>query len=110
MSVARNHPGERPDSSGAVTAVMILCAFYYPSMTILLMFVLPVPGAHAALSAEPQPAAASVRGTPPPGLLVVQTAAAVPRTEVNVLAVIPLLEGDRPPGAAMLSNEEFPAS
>ena len=44
------------------------------------MFVLPVPGAHAALSAEPQPTAASVRGTPPPGLLVVQTAAAIAGT------------------------------
>ena len=30
-------------ASGAVTAVMILCAFHYPSKTILLMFVLPVP-------------------------------------------------------------------
>jgi membrane associated rhomboid family serine protease len=30
-------------ASGAVTAVMILCAFHYPSMTILVMFVLPVP-------------------------------------------------------------------
>jgi membrane associated rhomboid family serine protease len=30
-------------ASGAVTAVMILCAFHYPRLTILLFFVLPVP-------------------------------------------------------------------
>jgi len=30
-------------ASGAVTAVTILCAFHYPTMTILVMFVLPVP-------------------------------------------------------------------
>jgi membrane associated rhomboid family serine protease len=30
-------------ASGAVTAVMILCAFHYPRLTVLVMFVLPVP-------------------------------------------------------------------
>ncbi len=30
-------------ASGAVTAVIILCAFHYPNLTILLFFVLPVP-------------------------------------------------------------------
>jgi membrane associated rhomboid family serine protease len=30
-------------ASGAVTAVMILCAFHYPTLTVLVMFVLPVP-------------------------------------------------------------------
>jgi membrane associated rhomboid family serine protease len=30
-------------ASGAVTAVTVLCALHYPTMTILLMFVLPVP-------------------------------------------------------------------
>jgi membrane associated rhomboid family serine protease len=30
-------------ASGAVTAVTVMCALHYPSMTILLMFVLPVP-------------------------------------------------------------------
>ncbi len=30
-------------ASGAVTAVMVLCAFYHPRLTILLFFVLPVP-------------------------------------------------------------------
>ena len=30
-------------ASGAVTAVMVLCACYYPSRTILLFFILPVP-------------------------------------------------------------------
>src|SRR5262249_46869884 len=36
-------PGYCIGASGAVTATMILCAFYHPRLTILLFFVLPVP-------------------------------------------------------------------
>jgi membrane associated rhomboid family serine protease len=37
------NPGPCLGASGAVTAVLVLCAFHYPSRVILLFFVLPVP-------------------------------------------------------------------
>lgn len=40
MSV--NRPGVAVGASGAVMAVMMLCAMYYPSMKILIMFVIPI--------------------------------------------------------------------
>jgi membrane associated rhomboid family serine protease len=42
FQMAIGRPGPAIGASGAVMAVMMLCAMYYPSMKILVMFVLPV--------------------------------------------------------------------
>jgi rhomboid family protein len=39
----RGQPGFCLGASGAVTATMVLCAFYHPRLTILFMFVIPTP-------------------------------------------------------------------
>ena len=38
----RGHLGICLGASGAVTATMVLCAFYHPKLTILFMFVIPL--------------------------------------------------------------------
>jgi len=42
-AMAANEPGRCLGASGAVTAVMVLCALHFPNRVILLFFILPVP-------------------------------------------------------------------